>query len=53
LFEPVFGQLKIIVIPESDQKAGQNKKNCYSDMKFKEKALDKMGETFVECVFIM
>jgi hypothetical protein len=53
LFKPVFGQLKIIVIPEGDQKARQHEKDGYPDMELKKETLDKMGETFVERVFIM
>jgi len=34
LFEPVFAEMEIIVIPEGDQKAGQHKEDGYPDMKF-------------------
>ena len=53
LFEPVFRQAEIIVVPECDKETRQHKENGYPDMELEEKALDKMGAVFVESIFVM
>lgn len=53
LLEPVFGQMEIIIISESDQEAGEHEKDGYPDVKLKKETLDEMREIFIKGIFVV